>query len=90
MGAYYREGFLFLKYAARVPGGQYPDYGCNFEIFTNPEFLELETLSPIVPLQPGESTCHTESWWLFQNVSSGEGDDWIRESIVPLVRQVIF
>ena len=86
-GAYYRAGFLFIKRAAVVSGGQYPDYGCNFEIFTNPDFLELETLGPIVLLQPGESTTHTEHWWLFQNVGAGDGDGWIRECVLPRVRQ---
>jgi hypothetical protein len=86
-GAYYRAGFLFVKRVTVVPNGQYPDYGCNFELFTNQDFLELETLGPVVLLQPGECTCHTEDWWLFQDVKSGEDDAWIRASIMPLVRQ---
>ncbi len=86
-GAYYRCGVLFLKRASFISGATYPDFGCNFEVFTNPEFLELETLGPIVELVPGESTKHTEQWWLFQNVPSGEDDSWIRSAIVPLVKQ---
>ena len=45
-GAYYSTGALFIKRAMLVEGAHYPDFGCNFEIFTNPEFLELETLAP--------------------------------------------
>ncbi len=86
-GAYYRSGSLFLKRAKLIPGANYPDFGCNFEIFTNPEFLELETLGPIVDLAPGQSTTHTEFWWLFENVPSGEDDSWIRSAILPLVER---
>jgi len=86
-GAYYRAGSLFLKRAIVIPGGTYPDHGCNFEIFTNPEFLELETLGPTVELAPGDSTLHTEHWWLFENVPPGEDDAWVRTAIVPLAEQ---
>ncbi len=84
-GAYYSGGTLFIKYAMPISGARYPDFGCNFEIFTNPDFLELETLSPIVDLKPGESSCHTEVWKLYRNVESGDGDDWIRTVVAPLV-----
>jgi hypothetical protein len=86
-GVYYRSGALFLKRAGLVPAAAYPDYGCNFEIFTNSEFLELETLGPIVELKPGESTTHTEDWWLFENVPPGEDESWVRSAILPLVEQ---
>jgi hypothetical protein len=82
-GAYSSDGTLFVKRAAVLPG-TYPDFGCNFELFTNPQFLELETLAPITQLGPGESCHHTEVWNLFRNVPTGETDDWIRGSVVPL------
>ena len=87
-GAYYSGGTLFIKRAVPVAGARYPDFGCNFEIFTNPEFLELETLAPIVELKPGESASHTETWALFQDVRSGEDDDSIRAVVVPLACSV--
>lgn len=86
-GAYYRSGDLFLKRATLIPGATYPDYGCNFEVFTNPEFLELETLGPVVALAPGESTEHTEHWWLFESVPPGEGDSWVHSAVMPLVER---
>jgi hypothetical protein len=64
-GAYFREGYLFIKRAAVISGAQYPDFGCNFEVFTNPDFIELETLGPLVELPPGEVVEHVERWWLF-------------------------
>jgi hypothetical protein len=82
-GAYYSEDTLFVKRAAVLPG-TYPDFGCNFEIFTNPEFLELETLAPSVHLASGESYCHAEMWSLFRNVRPGKTEEWIRSTVVPL------
>jgi hypothetical protein len=86
-GAYFREGHLFVKRAAVIERCTYPDFGCNFEVFTNPEFIELETLGPLVELQPGEVVEHVERWWLFADVPSGENDAWIDSTVVPLVQQ---
>jgi len=86
-GAYVRAGFMFLKRARVVPQAQYPDFGCNFELFTNSEFLELESLGPLVTLQPGQITSHTEAWWLFDNVPDIDSERSIRTAILPLVQQ---
>jgi len=86
-GAYVLNGTVFVKRAPATPGAQYPDFGCNFEVFTNPEFLELESLGPKVQLAPGESTMHTEIWSLFQNVPEGEDDSWIRRAVAPLAAE---
>jgi hypothetical protein len=88
-GAYYRTGNLFIKRAALISGAQYPDFGCNFEVFTNLQFIELETLGPVVELQRGETVEHEEQWWLFAGVSSGENDAWIESAVVPLVKQTV-
>ena len=87
-GAYHSDGMLFVKRAAPIRGARYPDSGCNFEMFTDPHFLELETLSPIVTLKPGQSASHTETWALFRDVGSGSGEDWIRSAVVPLADSV--
>ena len=87
-GAYYSKGTLFLKRAPLIAGAVYPDFGCNFEIFTNLDFLEVETLGPRVLLQPGEHTTHTETWQLFGNVPAGDDENWIRSVVLPLVAVV--
>lgn len=84
-GAYHRNGNLFVKRAPVILGARYPDFGCNFEVFTNPEFLELETLGPLQQLHPGETVAHKESWRLFCDVPYGDNDAWIRSVIVPLI-----
>jgi len=83
-GAYFRRGHLFVKRATVFDGARYPDFGCNFELFTNPDFIELETLGPLVELQPGEVVEHVERWWLFDSVPSGEDDAWIDSAVLPL------
>ena len=55
---------LFIKTFDYVEGEKYPDLGCNFETFTNNEMLEIESLSPLKTLAPGESVSHTEHWYL--------------------------
>jgi len=83
-GAYFLNGTVFIKSAAVIAGAVYPDFGCNFEIFNEPEFLELETLGPQIELGPEESVRHMETWTLFQNVPNGKDDAWIRVAIAPL------
>jgi hypothetical protein len=56
---------LFLKAFDYEEGAVYPDVGCNFETFTNADMLEVEALSPLRKLAPGESVSHTERWYLF-------------------------
>jgi hypothetical protein len=87
-GAYFREGHLFVKRVAIVEGARYPDYGCNFELYSDPDFLELETLGPLVDLLPGQRVTHKEEWRLWRvggerDVSLGEGDEWIDAVILP-------
>jgi hypothetical protein len=86
-GAYFRQGYLFVKRAAVMRGAPYPDFGCNFEVFTNPDFIELETLGPLVELRPGEVVEHEERWQLFAGVPEGETEAWIDSAVVPRVQQ---
>ncbi len=86
-GAYVRGGCVFLKRAVVHTVEPYPDYGCNFEVFTNPQFLELETLGPIANLLPDESTVHVEHWWLFDGIPPISTEESIRQQILPLIRK---
>lgn len=62
-GAYLLDRTLFVKWAEAKPG-QYPDLGCNFEVFTNAAMLELETLAPLELAAPGATLEHIEHWAL--------------------------
>ena len=80
---YLLRSALFIKTFDYEEGAAYPDFGCNFETFSNSEMLEIEALSPLRKLQPGESVSHTERWFLVdvaeQPASLKENDlaDWL-------------
>jgi hypothetical protein len=42
--------------------------GCNCEFFTMPGFLEVETLGPLVKLEPNAVTEHIEKWRVIPNI----------------------
>ena len=81
-----RPSKLFVKrsHAAGAPEA-YPDFGCSFEMFTNADFLELETLSPLVELRPGQSVTHTENWSAHRNVriNSWKDEELDRNGAIP-------
>ncbi len=88
-GAYFRNGRLFVKQAVPLSAAKYPDYGCNFELYTDPGFLELESLAPLTTLQPGQAAEHVEDWMLFEGVEAGTDDAWIDKNILPLVEKML-
>lgn len=59
---------LFLKGFDHEDGAEYPDLGCNYETFSKGDFIELESLSPLRTLAPGQSVSHTETWHLFGDI----------------------
>jgi len=65
---YLLDGFLFVKRFKWVEGAAYPDGGVNFETFACQDFLELESLGPLVTLKPGEEAVHDETWLMFRDV----------------------
>jgi hypothetical protein len=75
---------LFLKRLTYVPGAEYPDLGCGVECYTAGDFLELETLAPLVTLAPGESATHVERWSLHERCTA-ETEAELAEYIAPLV-----
>jgi hypothetical protein len=48
--------------------------------------LELETLAPLVTLQPGAVVVHEERWELHRNIDLGFSEDDVRATVEPLVR----
>jgi len=82
--AYIIDDSIFLKTFDHVTGAVYPDGGCNFETFTNDDMLEIESLSPLASLAPGESVSHTENWYLFP--IPGEAQIESEESLASWLR----
>jgi len=83
--AYAVDDQLFVKKIDWNHGADTPDYSCNYEIFTNKKFLEVETLGQTCTLQPGSSAAHRETWELHKNVAMPNNDGDVEQWIVPLV-----
>jgi hypothetical protein len=66
---YFNKHSVFVKRFSSVRGEAYPDFGVNYESYATDFMLEMETLSPLRTLEPGESVEHVESWLLVADVS---------------------
>jgi hypothetical protein len=55
---------VFRKRCSCDPNAGYPDFHCSLELFTNHEFLEVETLGALQDVTPGERAIHVEQWSL--------------------------
>ena len=86
-GGYLRDKKLFIKRFPYVEGATYPDLGCNFETYTDGDFMEIETLGPLVTLEPEDSTTHVEHWYLFKDVHAGDTEESLDAAITPLVKR---
>ncbi|MCL1807922.1 MAG: hypothetical protein FWG31_09505 [Oscillospiraceae bacterium] len=62
---YHNKGVVFKKMWAPLTHAEYPDYGCNFETYTNRLFIEMESLAPLSTLYAGQSAAHEEEWLCF-------------------------
>lgn len=87
MAAYCLNGLTFLKRFECDPAGQYADMGCNFEVFTRHDMLEVESLGTLGRLAPGESAYHTEHWAVLEG-SAPEGDDACAEWLGALAQRL--
>ncbi len=76
----------FIKRHTHDPQAVYPDMGCNAEVFTNSEILELETLAPLTALKPGARAVHTEAWRLFDEVIEDFREVQLLHAMEPMIR----
>ena len=65
-------------------GAVYPDYGVSYETYTNDYMMEMESLSPLTRLEPGDTINHLEEWELIENVSRPAADN--EEDIQKVVK----
>jgi hypothetical protein len=85
--AYMLDAALFVKRFVYEEGASYPDMGCNNEVFTAGAFIELESLSKLSALEPGETLEHTERWELFDGVSDSDDEVELDNAISRILRQ---
>lgn len=74
--AYAYRDCLFVKELPYIEGARYPDGGMNFETYTNALFLEMESLSPLENVAPGESITHVEKWSIIDDVKAPKLGDF--------------
>jgi len=82
--AYWVDGYIFVKEFERKKG-EYPDFGCSVEAYTNADMLELETLSPLQTLEPDSTIKHAEIWRIFNVGELTPTSEKIKGKIEPLL-----
>jgi len=65
----FNHGNMFVKRTTVYENAVYPDCNVAFETYTNSNFLELETLSPLFDAAPNNTVAHTEHWSLKGNIA---------------------
>lgn len=73
--AYSNHGDTFIKRYAPVAGGNYPDFGVSFELYTNSVMLELETLGELQEVEAGMTVSHTETWHVVKGLDLKKGSE---------------
>ncbi len=86
---YYLKGELFVKRYGYDPGTEYVDLGCNTEVYTDRDILEIETLGGKVSVPPGGSVEHLEKWYLFK-ANLKEDEESLDNDLMPLISRTSF
>ena len=85
-GAYAVNGQIFVKTTAPYDADAvYPDFSCNFEVYTNSRFLEMENIGIMKEFADGETAEISEKWILLDNADDNEpGLDNIEKAVKAL------
>jgi len=86
---YYLKGELFVKRYGYDPGTEYVDLGCNTEVYTDRDILEIETLGGKKKVAPGSSMEHLEKWYLFK-ADLKEDEESLDNDLIPLIGRTSF
>jgi hypothetical protein len=79
--AYLTGRVLLVKKFNPQVGQMHAHSGTNSEVYSNGQYLELETTGPLVTLEPGAITVHRETWEVIDGVNLVQGFDSIRSLI---------
>ena len=79
--AYWLDGVIFRKTFKAQTKAVYPDNNSNTEMYCNDIFVELESLAPLVKLNPGLEVTHIETWDVFGDPNNFPDD--IRNILIP-------
>lgn len=84
--AYWVDGMAFVKQFSQEEG-EYPDFDCSVEIYTNANMLELETVGPLKTMNPSGYIQHTEVWNIFDVGKLTPEPDSIKEKLEVLLNK---
>lgn len=83
--AYVNQGVALVKHIKwnKDVKNTFPDNGCNVESYSCKSFCEIETLSPLNTVKPGESIVHTEIWQAIADLPEIKNTKDIKKYLVP-------
>lgn len=84
---YWVDGMAFVKQFTQQDG-EYPDFGCSAEVYTNAEMLELETLGPLKTANPSEYIEHKEVWRILEIKELQQKPESIDEKLESLLAKM--
>ena len=65
LGYIFDDVFFVKRFGVRRDE-EYPDSGCNAEVYITDRLVELESIGALVDLKPQESIVHTETWEVYR------------------------
>jgi len=65
LGYVFDDVFFVKRFGVRRDE-EFPDNGCNAEVYITNRVVELESIGALVDLKPQESAIHTETWEVYQ------------------------
>lgn len=87
--ALFHNGMCFVKTMDFCEDAVYPDRGCNLECYVQDWGAEMEDLSPLKTIAPGQMHEHVNAWYLFENVTcpGPKNEDEIFRTLQPIIRK---
>lgn len=81
---YLTGGVFFVKKFDVHEGQPHVDFGCNAESYCNDRFIEVESVGPLVQIEPGQATSHIEEWTLHRAAATPQTPDGVRTLVAAL------
>jgi len=88
--AYFNNGCCFVKTFRHERGARYPDGGCSAEAYSAGWGIDVESLSPLCAVEPGQTISHEEEWWVSDCPRRPATDDEIDAALAPLAERAGF
>lgn len=73
--AYVGHNYTFMKRYVHSSQAVYPDFGSSCEINIQQDFIELQSLSPMYRIEPGQGIKHVENLSVFHTRNSVDPED---------------